>query len=293
MGALLAAIGGKLGVALGRRADLHLAGEVGGGCIHRAYRATDGGQSWFVKVNDASCADLFAAEADGLRALAQGPLRVPEVICCGETVEQSFLVLEWLNLGAGAPGDYATLGEQLARLHALAGPQHGWRRDNYIGSTPQINAADASWPRFFGRARLAPQLALARKNGQAALCAKGEKLLQALPKLFGAHAPQPSLLHGDLWGGNAGFLADGAPVIFDPAVYYGDREADLAMTELFGGFPEDFYAAYRALAPLDSGYRVRKTLYQLYHVLNHANIFGGGYAAQAARMMDQLLGAAG
>ena len=293
MGALLAAIGGKLGEALGRRVDLRVAGEVSGGCIHRAFHATDGGSSWFVKVNDASRADLFAAEADGLRALAQGPLRVPEVICCGETLEQSFLVLEWLNLGAGAPRDYAKLGEQLAQLHTLAGGHHGWRRDNYIGSTPQHNAADASWPRFFGTTRLAPQLALARSNGHAALCAKGEKLLQALPRLLGGHAPRPSLLHGDLWGGNAAFLADGAPVIFDPAAYYGDREADLAMTELFGGFPEDFYAAYRAFAPLDSGYRVRKTLYNLYHVLNHANLFGGGYAAQAALMMDELLGAAG
>ena len=290
MGALLAAIGGKLGEALGRQVDPRMAGEVGGGCIHRAFRATDGGRSWFVKVNDASRADLFAAEADSLRALAQGPLRVPEVICCGETGAQSFLVLEWLQLRPGAPRDYAKLGEQLARLHAHAGPRYGWRRDNYIGSTPQSNAADASWPRFFGRARLAPQLALARKNGHAALCAKGEELLQALPKLFGAHAPQPSLLHGDMWGGNAAFLGDGTPVIFDPAAYYGDRETDLAMTELFGGFPEDFYAAYRAFAPLDSGYRVRKTLYNLYHVLNHANLFGGGYAVQAANMMDTLSG---
>jgi fructosamine-3-kinase len=198
-------------------------------------------------------------------------------------------VLEWLALVAGAPRDYAKLGEQLARMHALAGSQFGWRRDNYIGATPQANAADDSWPRFFGRARLAPQLALARRNGHAALCAKGEELLQALPQLFGAHAPQPSLLHGVLWGGNAAFLAEGTPVIFDPAVHYGDREADLAMTELFGGFPQDFYAAYRAVAPLDSGYRVRKTIYNLYHVLNHAHLFGGGYAAQAARMMDELL----
>ena len=289
MAALLAAIGVKLGAALGRRMDLRLAGEVGGGCIHRTFRATDGRLSWFVKANDASCADLFAAEADGLLALAQGPLRVPRAVCRGEADGQSFLVLEWLDLGAGAPRDYAKLGEQLARLHALAGPQHGWRRDNYIGSTPQINMVDTSWPRFFGKARLAPQLARAGKMGHAALGAKGEKLLEALPKLFGTHAPQPSLLHGDLWSGNAAFLAGGTPVIFDPAAYYGDREADLAMTELFGGFPQDFYAAYRTHSPLDPGYRVRKTLYNLYHVINHANLFGGGYVAQAASMMDTLL----
>jgi fructosamine-3-kinase len=289
MGALVAAIGGKLGEALGRRVDLRLAAEVGGGCIHRAFRATDDSQSWLVKVNDAGRADLFAAEADGLRALAQGPLRVPEVICYGETPGQSFMTLEWLTLGAGAPRDYAKLGEQLARMHALTGPHHGWRRDNYIGSTPQINTADTSWPQFFSTARLAPQLALAGNNSHAKLCVKGEKLLRVLPQLLGGHAPQPSLLHGDLWGGNAAFLGDSTPVIFDPAVYYGDRETDLAMTELFGGFAEEFYAAYRAFAPLDPGYRVRKTLYNLYHVLNHANLFGGGYAAQAERMMDMLL----
>ena len=289
MGPLLAHIGGTLGEALGQRVDLRQAHEVGGGCINRAWRATDGERSWFVKVNDASRADMFAAEADGLSALAPGPLRVPRAVCRGAALGHSFLVLEWLDLGAGAAADYARLGEQLARLHALAGPQHGWGRDNYIGSTPQANTADASWPRFFGRMRLAPQLALARRNGHAGLIAKGEKLLEALPQLFGAHAPQPSLLHGDLWRGNAAFLADGTPVIFDPAACYGDRDADLAMTELFGGFPEDFYAAYRALAPLDAGYRVRKTLYQLYHVLNHANLFGGAYTAQAGNMMDLLL----
>ena len=114
-------------------------------------------------------------------------------------------------------------------------------------------------------------------------------MLEALPRLLRGHAPAPSLLHGDLWAGNAAFLAGGTPVIFDPAVYYGDRETDLAMTELFGGFPEDFYAAYRAHAPLDSDYRARKTLYNLYHVLNHANLFGGGYAAQAENMMGVLL----
>jgi protein-ribulosamine 3-kinase len=292
MGPLLAAISGKLGESLDRRVDARIAGEIGGGCINQAFRLTDGNQSWFVKINDASRADLFAAEADGLQALARGPLRVPAAICCGATDEQCFLALEWLNLRVGTPRDYARLGEQLARQHATTGPRYGWARDNYIGFTPQINAVDDCWPNFFGAARLAPQLALARKNGHTGLCAKGETLLEALPRLFGAHAPKPSLLHGDLWGGNAAFLTDGTPVIFDPAVYYGDRETDVAMTELFGGFPEDFYAAYRAHAPLDSGYRVRKTLYNLYHVINHANLFGGSYAAQAVRMMNELLSVA-
>ena len=289
MGPLLAHIGSKLGEAVGRRVNLHAAREVGGGCINRTYQASDGKQNWFVKVNDANRADLFAAEAEGLRALAQGPLRVPRVMCQGEALGRSFLVLEWLEVGAGVPADYAKLGEQLACLHALTGPQHGWGCDNYIGSTPQTNTVNASWPRFFARARLAPQLALARSNGHNGLTARGEKLVEALPRLFGAHAPQPSLLHGDLWSGNTAFLADGIPVVFDPAVYYGDREADLAMTELFGGFAQDFYAAYHAHSALDPGYRVRKALYQLYHVLNHANLFGGAYAAQAQAVIGRLL----
>ncbi|MBE0621027.1 MAG: fructosamine kinase family protein [Burkholderiales bacterium] len=288
-GPLLAGVGAKLGEALGQRVKLQRAESVGGGCIHSAYRATDGDHSWFIKVNDAVRADMFAAEADGLQALAQAPLRVPRCICHGEAGGQSFLVLEWLTLGAGAPRAYAKLGEQLARMHALTGAQFGWRRDNYIGATPQANTVEDSWPRFYANARLAPQLALARNNGHAALGNEGAKLLLALPKLFGGHTPQPSLLHGDLWAGNAAFLAEGTPVIFDPAVYYGDREAEVAMTELFGGFPGDFYAAYRACSPLDPGYRVRKTLYNLYHVLNHANLFGGGYALQAKDMIERLL----
>lgn len=289
MGAPLAAIAQELGRALGRRLELRLAAEVGGGCINRTCRVAAGADSWFVKLNRAERADLFAAEADGLAALADGPVRVPRPLCRGCTQTESFLVLEWLDLRAGAAADYATLGERLARLHALHGPRHGWRRDNYIGLTPQRNAAADSWAEFFATARLAPQLALAAKNGQTGLCAKGEALLAALPRLLRGHAPAPSLLHGDLWAGNAAFLADGEPVIFDPAAYYGDRETDLAMTELFGGYPQTFYAAYRAHAPVDAGYAVRRTLYQLYHVLNHANLFGGGYAAQAQAMMARLL----
>lgn len=287
-GPLLAAVGAKLGETLGRKLALRSAQAAGGGCIHSAYRAGDGRRSWFVKVNTARHSDMFAAEADGLAALAQGPVRVPQVICAGCADGQSFLVLEWLSLAPGAPRAYAMLGEQLARMHAISAAQFGWHRDNYIGATPQSNTTDASWPRFFGQARLAPQLALAARNGYAGIHAKGESLLQSLPRLLGGHAPQPSLLHGDLWGGNAGFLDDGSPVIFDPAAYYGDRETDLAMSELFGGFSDDFYAAYRAHAPLDPGYRVRKTLYQLYHVINHANLFGGAYLRQAERMMDLL-----
>ncbi|HEY6721986.1 MAG TPA: fructosamine kinase family protein, partial [Burkholderiales bacterium] len=163
-------------------------------------------------------------------------------------------------------------------------------RDNYIGRTPQINRLSPSWSDFWRDFRLVPQLELARKNKLGmSLLRPGEQLVEALPDLLSGKAPAASLLHGDLWRGNAGFLADGTPVLFDPAAYWGDRETDLAMTELFGGFPRDFYSAYTEAAPLDQGYAVRKNLYNVYHVLNHANLFGGGYTAQAERMLERLL----
>jgi protein-ribulosamine 3-kinase len=187
-------------------------------------------------------------------------------------------------------GDFAALGRVLAALHATHGEHHGWRRDNYIGATPQRNRQSESWSSFWREERLLPQLELAGKNGLGMrLVEKGGELIAALPQLLAGHEPAPSLLHGDLWSGNAGFLAGGAPVLFDPAVYYGDREADLAMTELFGGFPRAFYSAYRDIAPPEAGYAVRKTLYNLYHVLNHANLFGGGYPARAETMIEWLL----
>jgi fructosamine-3-kinase len=209
-------------------------------------------------------------------------------VCRGEGGGEAFLVLEYLEL-RGA-GDHAEMGRALARLHSLRGPYFGWPRDNYIGSTPQINRRSTSWSEFWRDGRLRPQLELGRRNRlSSGLLEKGERLDEAVPRLLAAHAPAPSLLHGDLWSGNAGFLAGGEPVLFDPAVYWGDRETDLAMTELFGGFPRAFYAAYEESAPLDRGYTQRKTLYQLYHVLNHANLFGGGYARQAEEMIEALL----
>jgi fructosamine-3-kinase len=261
---------------------------VAGGCIHRCFVLEGGGRRYFTKTNDRTALDSFAAEADGLAALAAAGARVPAPLCRGQAGEAAFLVLEYLELCGS--GDYAALGHSLAMVHSVHGEAFGWHRDNYIGRTAQINRRSPSWSEFWSEARLAPQLALARKNGLGnGLLRKGERLAAALPQLLSGRAPAASLLHGDLWGGNAGFLANGAPVLFDPAVYCGDREADIAMTELFGGFPQAFYSAYREAAPLDHAYGVRKTLYNLYHVLNHANLFGGGYAAQAEAMIDRLL----
>jgi fructosamine-3-kinase len=259
-----------------------------GGCIHRCFMIEGGGRKYFAKINDRSQLDSFAAEADGLSALAAACVRVPAPLCRGQAGEEAFLVLEYLDLRGH--GDHAALGRSLAIVHSIRGESFGWRRDNYIGRTPQLNRCSPSWSDFWRQARLEPQLDLARKNGLGkGLLRKGEQLAEALPGLLSGHAPAASLLHGDLWNGNAGFLADGTPVLFDPAVYRGDREADLAMTELFGGFSKDFYSAYAEAAPLAPGYAVRKTLYNLYHVLNHANLFGGGYAAQAERMVERLL----
>jgi protein-ribulosamine 3-kinase len=259
-----------------------------GGCIHRSFAVTGGSSRHFVKVNDARYADAFAAEADGLDAIVAAGVRAPRPLCHGAEGGHAWLVMEFVELG-GAP-DYARLGTALAKLHAVHGKSYGWGRDNYIGATPQRNAPSGDWARFWESERLAPQLELAAKNGLGSSLARaGERLLAALPRLLAGHEPRPSLLHGDLWGGNAGFLAGGEPVVFDPAVYYGDRETDLAMTELFGGFSAAFYRAYREAAPLADGYPIRRTLYNLYHVLNHANLFGGGYTAQAEGMIARLL----
>ncbi len=248
------------------------------------------GARFFAKLNDQRFADAFAAEADGLDALSKAGIRAPGVIARGAAEGGAFLVLEHLELGPGNEVAYRALGTHLAALHAHHGARFGWHRDNFIGATAQHNRESGSWVGFWRDARLAPQLALAAKNGmRGKLQRLGEALSAALPRMLAGHAPAAALLHGDLWSGNAAFLADGTPVVFDPAVYYGDREADLAMTELFGGFPAAFFAAYREAAPPADGYPLRRTLYNLYHVLNHANLFGGRYAAQAERMMERLL----
>jgi protein-ribulosamine 3-kinase len=264
-------------------------GEVGGGCINRAMRINHGGQTYFVKLNDAAHADMFAAEARGLRELRDSrSLRVPEPLCYGADAQSAWLVLE--DLALGGSGNPAALGRGLATMHKVTQEHFGWVQDNTIGSTPQINTPEPDWLVFWREHRLRFQLDLAARHGHGGrLRERGERLLSEFPRLFADYRPVASLLHGDLWSGNYAYTREGEPVIFDPAVYYGDREADLAMTELFGGFGREFYAAYREAWPLDEGYAVRKTLYNLYHVLNHLNLFGGGYLSQAQGMIDRLL----
>lgn len=234
---------------------------------------------------------MFIAEADGLLELNKAKsIRVPKPVCYGEAEGKSWLVTEWITFGRERGDSAEQLGRQLAAMHSYTSGQFGWFRDNTIGSTPQQNTQADNWLEFYRDRRLRLQFELAARNGfTGALQDKGERLMVDLEMFFTAYTPEASLLHGDLWGGNCAFDATGRPVIFDPAVYYGDREADVAMTELFGGFDAGFYAAYREAWPLDAGYSVRKTLYNLYHILNHANLFGGGYATQAEHMIDRLL----
>jgi fructosamine-3-kinase len=185
---------------------------------------------------------------------------------------------------------WARLGERLAVQHRRIADAFGWHRDNTIGSTPQPNPPTPRWVDFLRSARLGYQLQLAMDAGYGRnLADRGSRLLDALGGYFAGYSPFPSLLHGDLWSGNAGFCLDGEPVIFDPAVYYGDREADVAMTELFGGFGSAFHAAYRGAWPLDPGYATRKRLYNLYHLLNHLNLFGSTYLARCQSEIDWLL----
>jgi len=244
----------------------------------------------FVKSGAAAAHPRFLAEAGGLAALrATGAVRVPAVIDCGCDAGQAWLALERLDLHPLDRAAGAALGRQLAQLHRTLGPHFGWEQDNFIGATPQENTPAAVWPIFFAQRRLLPQFRLARQSGmERQLVGQGERVAENVAAFFVAGHPAASLLHGDLWSGNAGRLADGTPAIFDPAVYYGDREADIAMAELFGGFPESFYAAYREAWPLSEGFETRKTLYNLYHILNHFNMFGAGYLGQARRMIERL-----
>lgn len=289
--AMWQAIGKAIRVATGEDFAVRKCRAIGGGCINSTYSVEDGALRFFVKVNRVSGLAMFEAEADGLREIAgAGVIRVPHPVCAGVAEDSAFLVLEVIDFSSGRRGRAEDLGRRLADMHRVGATQYGWRRDNTIGSTPQVNTPADSWPEFWRCRRIGRQLALAADNGYGGtLQRKGERLLARLDGFFTGYAPLPSLLHGDLWGGNYAYAATGEPVIFDPAVYYGDREADLAMTELFGGFPEAFHAAYREAFPLDSGYPMRKALYNLYHILNHLNMFGEGYLGQAEGTIEKLL----
>ncbi len=289
--ALREALAAALGVRLSPAAWL----PVHGGCIARSFRVETSTGPVFAKLAEAARLPMLEAEHEGLGTLAAaGALRVPAPLAAGEADGQAFLALEWIELGPGVPAAEARLGAGLAALHRCLAPRFGLARDNFIGSTPQPNGEGGDWMAFLRDRRLGFQFELAARNGHGGrLQARGRRLLELLDVFFATYQPSPSLLHGDLWGGNWGVDGRGEPVIFDPAVYHGDREADLAMTRLFGGFGPAFYAAYVREWPLDAAAGTRRDLYNLYHVLNHLNLFGGGYPAQAEDMIDRLLAAIG
>jgi fructosamine-3-kinase len=284
------AIAAKITQVTGEPFEIANSRSVGGGCINQGNSISDGKRTYFVKLNRASEVEMFAAEALGVRQMWDTQtIRVPKPICWGTAGNSAYLVLEWLELrGGGGDGAWEKMGRNLAAMHRQGmAKQFGWERNNTIGSTPQINTWTADWATFFTEHRIGYQLRLAARKGMR--FSGGDRLLDKIPELLSGHHPQPSLVHGDLWGGNASVTAAGEPVIFDPATYYGDREVDIAMTELFGGFPRAFYRGYNAAWALDSGYEKRKILYNLYHILNHFNLFGSGYAGQAERMILQVL----
>jgi fructosamine-3-kinase len=243
----------------------------------------------FVKTGPASALDMFEAEVEGLRELAlASAIRVPAVIDCGMQDGKAFIELERLHFQPATRAAETTLGQQLAALHRHTEKRYGWHRDNTIGPTPQHNPWTGDWVEFFREYRLRFQLDLAARNGYGGeLQTLGLRLAERLPELFEGYRPEASLCHGDLWSGNWG-VADGVPVIFDPAVYYGDRESDIAMTMLFGGFGAAFYRAYEESWPMAKGHERRLKLYQLYHVLNHLNLFGSGYLGQAMKLLQDL-----
>ena len=287
-----AAIAACVTRATGERFTIEERRSQGGGCINEAVLVSGGSRRFFVKTNAPDGGAMFEAEAEALRALAAtGSLRVPEPIGQGIAGGRAYLVLEAIEFGSPGPDGWARMGSQLAAMHRSTVDTFGWHRDNTIGSTPQRNTRSANWLVFFRDCRLAPQFELAGRNGFR--FENAGRLLDGLECFFSDHAPEPSLLHGDLWSGNAGFDSAGQAVVFDPASYYGDRETDLAFSECFGGFPQAFYEAYKAAWPLSPGYPLRRELYNLYHILNHANLFGGGYAGQARSMIERLLRASG
>ena len=290
------------------RHAIERAAGVESGAQWRHVGATGWGNAWslaqrdrrhFVKLAHESRGDMLEGEADGLRAIASTKtIRAPNVIAVGAHGDETYLVVEWLDMTPEIDGVAA--GRALARMHRAAPPSgsegqpFGWHRDNWIGGTAQANRWSDDWCTFFRDRRLAPQLALAAANGFGGnVQHDGERVLARLPALLRMHDVQPSLVHGDLWSGNAATLADGEPVVYDPAVYVGDREVDIAMTELFGGFGREFVQAYAAERPLDAGYPLRRDVYNLYHLLNHLNLFGPGYRARVEQTLARILAAAG
>jgi len=260
--------------------------SVSGGCLHSTYQVLVGQDQFFLKTGSRNLYEVFRGEAEGLSALSRAKaFRIPEMIDCNRDEVSAWLLLEWLDLGGRL--DMEEAGRRLALQHSFQGNVFGYSSDNHIGATPQINTLESDWIAFFGRHRLGAMGWRCKARGME--FAELEELIEMLPDFFGDRTVPPSLLHGDLWSGNLAALKDGDMAVYDPAVHYGDPECDLAMTELFGGFAPAFYEAYYECFPMDDDYGQRKGLYQLYHIMNHALLFGGAYVPQAQGMIRSLL----
>ncbi len=262
---------------------------IDGGCISQSFQLKTNQQQFMVKTHKKDQLEMFIAEYHALNELQQvKQLQIPQPICYGSCEDKSYLVMQYLPLSAN--GDQLVLGHGVANMHQIRSEKFGWKQNNTIGSTPQSNQYSDNWTEFWFYQRIKPQLELLAKKGyHQQLLAKSEQIYLQIEKLFKYHQPQASLLHGDLWSGNFSFTMQGSPVIFDPALYYGDRETDIAMTELFGGFNQRFYQGYQEVFPLADDYQQRKEIYNLYHILNHANLFAGSYISQAQQIIQQFI----
>lgn len=269
-----------------------------GGCINNARHIITSQGEFFLKWNATASPELFSAEAHGLKLLrSSGAVRVPNVLAVASSSNNAyppFLLLEWLGPkpAHGHSCDHALLGEQLADLHKTSQQAYGLDRDNFIGPTPQANHWEPDWVAFFRDHRLQPQIKLAASLGNLTAQRRRslETLLQRLDSLLAGVLRKPSLLHGDLWSGNVISGPQSEPVLIDPAVYFGDREAEIAYTELFGGFSSRFYQAYESVWSLEPGYSERRDLYNIYHLLNHLNLFGEGYGLQIDLILRRYVG---
>jgi fructosamine-3-kinase len=260
--------------------------RVSGGDINESYQILNNEICFFVKINSIDLKHMFEAESEGLDEIEKSKtILCPEVIAVGEIENKSFLILEYIKMTNSGSWSYA--GERLAELHKFTNSRFGWHRENTIGTSLQLNKYEDDWITFFKKMRLGYQFALAKKNGLK--LHDTEKLIENLDLFFNGYKPQASLLHGDLWSGNISFTDLGELVIYDPAVYFGDRETDLAMTELFGRFSSSFYESYHNKYPINEGYAKRKPIYQLYHILNHFNLFGGSYGVQSQNIINSLI----
>ena len=286
---------------LGDKGEIHSVRSLGGGCINNAQKIHTKEGVYFLKWNEKPLAGMFQTEAAGLRLLhATGTVRIPEPYAADDPAGHvpGFILMEWIETSSSLRHriDMDVLGEQLAAMHRKgvspeSPPAYGLDHDNYIGSTPQRNGWDVDWVSFYRRCRLIPQMELARRNGllDHGRIRRLEKLIEQLDRWLGEIERRPCLLHGDLWGGNVLAGPAGQPALIDPAVHYGDREADIAFTELFGGFSKRFYQSYEAAYPLEPGYAERRDLYNLYHLMNHLNLFGGTYGAQVDSVLRHYI----